>query len=49
MHEDFHPAQIIIDATNSRYQNTAMDEGCCADAGVECHAVTEHGAFQKEF
>jgi competence protein ComEC len=44
----FNPAQIIIDATNSRYKTRQwlMD---AAKLGAHCHAVTEHGAFQKEF
>ena len=44
----FHPGQIIIDATNSRYKTMRW----LAEAtrlGVKCHAVTLQGAYEKEF
>ncbi|MCX6268583.1 MAG: ComEC/Rec2 family competence protein [Bacteroidetes bacterium] len=44
----FHPREIIVDATNSRFKTMQwMKEA--ANSGVKCHAVTEKGAFQKEF
>jgi competence protein ComEC len=44
----FHPRKIIIDATNSRYRTVKwMSEA--AKLAVSCHAVTIHGAFEKEF
>ena len=44
----FHPAQIVIDATNSRYKTMQWVKDAVS-LGVKCHAVTEHGAWQKEF
>ncbi len=44
----FHPGQIIIDATNSRYKTRQWMQDA-AKAGVQCHAVAEQGAFQKDF
>lgn len=44
----FHPGQVIIDATNSRYRTLQWIREA-ETAGVRCHAVTEHGAFEKEF
>jgi competence protein ComEC len=44
----FHPAQIIIDATNSRYKTMQWVKDA-TNLGVKSHAVTEQGAFQKEF
>ncbi len=44
----FHPAEMIIDGTNSRFKTLRwMKEA--AISGVHCHAVTESGAFHKEF
>lgn len=44
----FHPVQIIIDGTNSRYKTMQWITESNR-LHVKCHAVTEHGAFQKEF
>lgn len=44
----FNPGHIIIDATNSRFKTMQWLKEAAA-LGVKCHAVTEHGAFQKDF
>ncbi|MDP1622440.1 MAG: ComEC/Rec2 family competence protein [Bacteroidales bacterium] len=44
----YHPGHIIIDATNSRFKTRKWLREADG-SGVVCHAVTEHGAFQKEF
>jgi competence protein ComEC len=44
----FHPTEIIVDATNSRY-NTLRWKKEAAMLQVAFHAVTEQGAFEKEF
>ena len=44
----YHPAQIIIDATNSRFKTIQWLKDA-AKTGVQCHAVAIQGAFQKEF
>ncbi len=44
----FHPVQIIIDATNSRYKTLQWLKDA-AKSGVSCHSVTENGAYQKVF
>ena len=44
----FKPSQIIIDATNSRYKTMQWIRDATR-LGIKCHAVTEHGAFEKEF
>jgi competence protein ComEC len=44
----FHPAQIIIDPTNSRYKSIQWMKECCV-LRVKCHAVTDIGAFLKVF
>lgn len=43
----YHPDQIIIDATNSRYK-TRQWLGEAAKIGVKCQSVAENGAYQKE-
>ncbi len=44
----FHPARVVIDATNSHYRAMKwMKEA--EKSGVKCHAVAELGAFQKDF
>ena len=43
----YHPGQIIIDATNSRFKTLQWMRDAAAK-GVRCHAVTVNGAFQKE-
>jgi competence protein ComEC len=44
----FHPTQVVIDASNSRFKTIQWIKDA-ARLGIKCHAVTEHGAFQKEF
>jgi competence protein ComEC len=44
----YNPSQIIIDATNSRYKTMQWIKDATM-LGVKCHAVTDHGAFEKEF
>jgi competence protein ComEC len=44
----FHPAQIIVDATNSRYNILRWKKEATL-LQVAFHAVTEQGAFEKEF
>ncbi|MEI7500643.1 MAG: ComEC/Rec2 family competence protein [Bacteroidota bacterium] len=44
----FHPRQIIIDATNSRFRTMQWLREA-ATQRVACQAVTQHGAFEKEF
>jgi len=44
----YHPRQIVIDATNSRFRTVQWIKDA-ATSGVECHSVAEHGAYQKEF
>ncbi len=43
----FHPDQVIIDATNSRYKTMQWLREA-AKIRVKCQAVAENGAFQKE-
>jgi competence protein ComEC len=44
----YHPSQIIIDATNPRFRTLQWIRDALR-SGVRCHAVAEHGAFQKEY
>lgn len=44
----FHPQQIIIDATNSRLRTLQWLQDARSQH-IECHSVTQDGAFVKEF
>ena len=44
----FHPRMIIIDATNSGFRARKWKDDALK-SGVQCHAVTIDGAFEKEF
>lgn len=44
----FHPRQIIIDATNTRFRTMQWLKEASIQR-IDCQAVTMHGAFEKEF
>ncbi len=48
IHALFHPREIVLDASNSRYRVTQWTKEADS-AGYSCHAVAEEGAFEKEF